>query len=72
MDRKDPSTGQPIPFAIKYVKATTGQIRHYPQCTMTSIHSKGDTVNVMLLGETRPRTIKRCLIIEFNNQKVYL
>lgn len=72
MERKDPTTGQPLPFSLKFVKQKSGEIRHYPQCVLTSFHSKGDTLNVMLLGETRPRTIKRVLIIEFNNLKVYL
>lgn len=71
MERKD-ANGWPLPFAVKYVSKSTGEIKKYPHCTLTSIHSKGDTLNVMLIGETRPRTLKKCLIIEFNNAKVYI
>lgn len=72
MENRDPSTGRPVPFAIKYVKLSTGELKHYPHCELTSFHSKGDTLNVLLLGETRPRTLKRVLIVEFNNKKVYI
>lgn len=71
MERKG-SKGEYLPFAIKYVKISTGEIRKYQHCTLTSIHSKGDTLNIMIIGETCPRTLKKCLIVEFNNAKVYL
>lgn len=71
MQRRD-AKGNPIPFQIKYAKRSTGQIVEYPVCYFTSIHTKGSTVNVMQEGEFSPRTIRRCLITEFNHHRVYI
>lgn len=70
MERKD-AQGQPIKFQIKFVKQN-GEIREYAQCHLTSMHSAGATINVLPLGETRPRKITRISIIEFNHIPVYL
>lgn len=71
MQRKD-ANGNPIPFQIRFYKLSTGEERNYPVCFFTSIHTKGSTVNIMVEGEHRPRTIRRCLIVEFNHHKTYL
>jgi hypothetical protein len=71
MERKDAS-GTPVPFSLAFVKKSTGEIVQVPKCTCTSIHSKGSTLNIMLDGETRPKTIRKCLIIAFNGASVYL
>lgn len=71
MQRKD-AEGNPIGFQLKYVKLSTGEVREYPVCFFTSMHSRGGTVNVIQEGEFRPRKIRRCLIIEFNHCKIYL
>lgn len=71
MHRKD-ANGKPIAFQLKFAKQSTGQIREYPVCYLTSFHSKGATINVIEEGEFRPRTIRRCLITEFNHHKTYL
>jgi hypothetical protein len=71
MERKSPD-GLPVPFSISYVKKSTGEISSIPNCICTSIHSKGSTVNIMREGETRPKTIRKCLIIEFNGAGIYL
>lgn len=71
MQRRD-AKGNLIPFQIKFAKRSTGEIVEYPVCYFTSIHTKGSTVNVMQEGEQRPRTIRRCLIVEFNHHKTYL
>lgn len=70
MQRTD-AQGQQLPFQLKFVKAN-GEVREYESCTLTSFHSKGTTLNVLPLGEKRPRTINRITIIQFNNISVYL
>jgi hypothetical protein len=71
MERKSPS-GAPAVFSIGYVKKSTGCISRIANCICTSIHSKGSTVNIMPEGEQRPKSIRKCLIIEFNESKIYL
>ncbi|MDR1455535.1 MAG: hypothetical protein LBJ01_07790 [Tannerella sp.] len=71
MEKKD-AAGLPVTFSISYVKKSTGEISCIPGCICTSIHSKGSTVNLMPAGDTRPKTIRKCLIIEFNGASVYL
>jgi hypothetical protein len=64
-------TGEQFKFSISYIKRSTGEIVHYPEAILTSFHSKGSTINVLPAGEVRPRKIRRCLIVMFNNQIVY-
>jgi hypothetical protein len=71
MQRTD-THGEPIPFQLAYVKLSTGEIREYDRCTLTSVHTNGTTVNVLPDGEFRPRKIRKVSIIEFNHAKVYL
>jgi hypothetical protein len=71
MERTD-EKGKPIPFQIKFVKQSTGEVREYESCILTSFHSKGSTLNVLHDGESRPKTIRRVTIIEFNKHRVYL
>lgn len=71
MERTD-SSGVPIPFQLCYVKLSTGEVREYDRCTLTSVHTNGTTVNVLPDGEFRPRKIRKVSIIEFNHAKVYL
>ena len=71
MERTD-TKGSPLPFQLKFVKTSTGEVREYESCVLTSMHSKGATLNVLPEGEFHPRTIRRVLIIEFNKHRVYL
>ncbi len=71
MERTD-AKNHPIPFQMKFVKLSTGEVREYKSCVLTSIHSKGETINVLPEGEHRPRKILKVLIIEFNQHRVYL
>ena len=71
MERKT-ADGTPIPLSLSFVKKSTGELVQVARCTCTSIHSKGATVNIMIDGEERPKTIRKCLIIAFNGAKVYL
>lgn len=63
--------GKPVEFSIQFCKRSTGELITYPGVVLTSIHSKGSTINVMEVGYTTPRKIRRCLITRFNNIKVY-
>lgn len=63
---------QPKAFSLVYIKKSTGEYRNVPSCTCTSIHAKGSTLNILLPGEEKPKTIRKCLIIEFNGMSVYL
>ena len=71
MERKG-ADGLPALFSIAYVKKRTGEISSLPACICTSIHSKGNTLNIMPVGDTRPKTIRKCLVIQFNNAAIYL
>lgn len=70
MERKD-AQGNPQPFQLKFVK-TNGEVKEYTECILTSMHSRGTTINVLPTGENRPRSITRITIIEFNKIPVYL
>jgi len=54
------------------VKKGTGEIVDVPGCTITSIHAKGSTINILVDGDRHPKTIRKCLIIEFNGMQVYI
>jgi hypothetical protein len=71
MEKKD-EKGKSVSFSLSYVKKSTGTIVDVPSCTLTSIHSKGSTLNILYAGEDKPRTIRKCLIIKFNGKSVYL
>ena len=63
--------GKPKPFTFKYAKPD-GELKIYKDAVMTSIHSKGATVNIMPAGEKVPHTFRKILILRFNEFKVYL
>ena len=71
MERQAPN-GSSIPFSFSFVKKKTGAIVNISKATCTSIHSKGSTVNILIDGEIRPKSIRKCLIITFNSASVYL
>ncbi len=57
---------------LKFVKKKTGEIVNVEDCTISSIHTKGSTINILIDGEQHPKTIRKCLIVEFNGKRVYL
>lgn len=61
----------PVPFSLTFVKRSTGKIVHVPSCTLTSFHTKGSTLNILHPGETKPKSVRKCLITEFNGKSVY-
>ena len=64
--------GTPKAFSFTFVKKSTGAVVDVPSCTLTSIHSKGSTLNVLYHGQEKPKTIRKCLIIKFNGKPVYV
>lgn len=70
MERRDGS-GRPLPFAIDYVKMSTGECVHREGCTLTSWHERGGTVNVLMPGTVAPRKLRRCLITAIDGIRVY-
>jgi hypothetical protein len=70
MEKKD-INGDIIPVSLSFVKKSTGQIVDVPSCKVTSIHSKGSTLNILRPGDSEPHTIRKCLIIQFNGKTVY-
>lgn len=61
--------GKPKPFTFQYAKKN-GELADYPEGVMTSIFSKGATVNIRVNGETK--TFRKVCITRFNEFKVYL
>ena len=66
--RKD---GRPVPFSIEFCKLSTGELKTYEGCTLSSVHSSGATVNVLTGPLEAPRKIRRCLLTRINGMKVY-
>ena len=58
-------------FNFQYAKKN-GELVNYQNATLTSIHSKGSTVNILLEGESRPKSFRKILITRFNEFKVYI
>lgn len=70
MERKD-NAGNPIPFSFQYAKMD-GTLKTYENVVLSSIYSKGATVNITKKGESKPHTFRKVLIVKFNGKKVYL
>lgn len=58
-------------FAMKFVKKGTGEIVDIPKCSLASFHTKGSTLNILLPNEIKPKSIRKCLVIEYNGKSVY-
>lgn len=63
--------GRPVEFSIEYCKRSTGELVRYQRAVLTSWHSRGSTLNVLPVGETAPRKIRRCLVTRVNGMKIY-
>ena len=70
MERKD-KEGNPVPFSLKYVKKSTGQIIHVASATITSSFH-GGSVNILIQPSGQIRKLIMPLIIEFNNKPVFI
>lgn len=69
MERR--SKGRPVEFSLQFCKKSSGELITYERAVLSSVHSAGSTVNVLPIGESSPRKIRRCLITRINGMKVY-
>jgi hypothetical protein len=70
MEEKD-RLGKPKPFSFQYAKKS-GELETYRNATLSSIHSKGATVNIIPEGESKPHTFRKILFMRINEFKIYL
>lgn len=71
MQELDARLKKPVPFSFQYAKKD-GSLKTYEHATLSSMFSKGATVNILLEGESRPHTFRKILITRFNDYKVYI
>lgn len=71
MEQKD-AYGKRAPFAMKFVKAGTGEVVKVKQAVMTSSYEGNRTYNIKFLPSGQIRKIRQLSIIEFNQEKVYV
>ena len=70
MEEKD-DRNTPIPFSFRYAKKD-GTLVSYNNATLSSIHFKGSTVNILPEGEKSPKTFRKICFLSFNEHKIYL
>ncbi len=78
MQRRD-GRGRYKAFSFSYVRLNdsregngkAGSIEYYEFARFSSIHAKGNTVNIIVRGERFPKKFTRCVIIKINGKKVY-
>lgn len=58
-------------FSIAFVDQS-GAVVAVPDAILTNWHSKGRTMNIKIIGSGVIRTIRRCTIINYNNEEVAL
>jgi hypothetical protein len=63
--------GMPLPFSLKYVKKSTGEIISIEQAVLTSSNHL-DYFNVMILPSREIRKLILPLIIEFNGTPTFI
>ena len=57
MDERD-RLGKPKPFSFQYAKKS-GELETYRNATLSSIYSKGATVNIIPEGDKKPLVARR-------------
>jgi len=70
MERTDAQKKR-VPFSMKFVKLSTGEIVTVNEAVCTSSYSGNRTFNIMFLPSMQVRKIYKILIIEFNGNEVY-
>ena len=63
--------GKPVPFSFQYAKLD-GTLKTYENAVLSSIFSRGATLNVITDGGSTPRTFRKILIMRFNGNKIYI
>jgi hypothetical protein len=59
-------------FSIEFVKISDGAITPLAKCTLTSYDWRKRTITLHTPDRDRPRTIRTCSIIKFNQLEVLL
>jgi hypothetical protein len=70
MEQTD-SKGKALAFSFQYAKKN-GELLIYKNATLSSIFSKGATVNILLEGENKPHTFRKIAFTRINDFKIYL
>lgn len=70
MARKD-ATGNPLPFSLKYVKKSTGEIISVENAVLTSSNHL-EYFNIKILDSGQIRKLILPLIVEFNNTPTFI
>jgi hypothetical protein len=70
MERKDAS-GRPVPFSLKYVKKSTGEVIAVDRAVLTSSYHLG-YFNIKVLASGEVRKIILPLILEINNTPFFI
>lgn len=60
----------PVPFTMKFVKVSTGEVVQTGEVVLTSNHSSGDTVNVKFIESGEIRKILLHSIIDINGEEI--
>jgi hypothetical protein len=63
--------GKPKTFKFEYVKLN-GELIFCNNATLSSIHSKGSTVNIITNGDSSPKSYRKILFTRINDLKIYL
>jgi len=71
MEKKD-QNGRRLPFSLKFVKASTGEVVTINQAVLTSSYEGNRTYNIKLLPSGQVRKIRQLSVVEFEGEKVYL
>ena len=61
----------PVPFTMKFVKVSTGEIIQTGDVVLTSNHSLGDTINVKFIESGQIRKVLLHSIIEINGEEIF-
>ncbi|MHC1775713.1 MAG: hypothetical protein AB9834_09900 [Lentimicrobium sp.] len=70
MERHNPDKRR-TPFALKFIKMSTGQVVTVKEAVCTSSFNESLTCNLLFLPSLQVRKIRRISIVEFNGQEVY-
>lgn len=71
MEKKDPN-GRRLPFSLKFVKASTGEVVTIKQAVLTSSYEGNRTYNLKLLPSGQIRKIRQLSVVEIEGEKVYM
>lgn len=59
-------------WGLVFVKRGTGEVVRVDDCVVTSVHARGGTLNIRLRDEDVPKSVRKCLLLEFDGKEVIL